>query len=186
MRICLPRQRNRFDPWFGKIAHVLEQLSPCTTTIETCSTMKSNPCSLTAKREIVGSNHEDPGQPKNKKTQSMSLSRLPVLLLSALFLKRLPTVCIHTHQVFLLPWEKYCYCLFAPVIYNFLWPNGLKPTRLLCPSNFPGKNTGMGCHFLLQGIFRIQGSNLLLLHWWADSLPVSHQGSPYKSIPVLK
>jgi len=30
---------------------------------------------------------------------------------------------------------------------------GLQPTRLLCPWNFPGKNTGVGCHFLLQGIF---------------------------------
>ena len=41
--------------------------------------------------------------------------------------------------------------------------------RLLCPCNFPGKSTGMGCHFLLQGIFLIQGSNSRLLHWQADS-----------------
>ena len=33
------------------------------------------------------------------------------------------------------------------------------PGRLLCPWNFPGKNTGVGCYFLLQGIFPIQGSN---------------------------
>ena len=31
--------------------------------------------------------------------------------------------------------------------------------------DFPGKNTGVGCHFLLQGIFAILGSNLDLLHW---------------------
>ena len=30
---------------------------------------------------------------------------------------------------------------------------GLQPTRLLCPWDSPGKNTGVGCHFLLQGIF---------------------------------
>ena len=42
---------------------------------------------------------------------------------------------------------------------------------------FPGKNTGVGCHFLLKGIFLTQGSNLQLLHWQADSLPQSHQGS---------
>ena len=43
------------------------------------------------------------------------------------------------------------------------------------------KNTGMGCHFLLQGIFLTQGWNLCLLHWQADPLPLSHQGSqvPY-------
>ena len=43
---------------------------------------------------------------------------------------------------------------------------------------FPGKNTGVGCHSLLQGIFPTQGSNLGLLHWQVDSLPLSHQGSP--------
>ena len=32
-------------------------------------------------------------------------------------------------------------------------------TRLLCPWDFPGKSTGVGCHFLLQGIFPTQGSN---------------------------
>ena len=37
-------------------------------------------------------------------------------------------------------------------------------TRLLCPWDFPGKNTGVGCHFLLQGIFPTQGSNPGLLH----------------------
>ena len=52
------------------------------------------------------------------------------------------------------------------------------PARLLCPWGFPGRNTGMGCHFLLQGIFLSQGLNLSLLHWQADSLPLSHQGSP--------
>ena len=47
----------------------------------------------------------------------------------------------------------------------------------LCPWNFPGKNSGLGCHFLLQGIFLTQGLNpglLHLLHWQADSLPLSH------------
>ena len=32
----------------------------------------------------------------------------------------------------------------------------------------------MGCHFLLQGIFPTQGSNLRLLYWQANSLPLSH------------
>ena len=46
---------------------------------------------------------------------------------------------------------------------------------------FPGQNTGVGYHFLLQGIVPIQGSNpdlLWLLLWQADSLPLSHLGSP--------
>ena len=47
--------------------------------------------------------------------------------------------------------------------------------------NFPGKNTGVGCHFLLQGIFQTQGSNLHFQHLplcQADSLPLSHLGNP--------
>ena len=51
-------------------------------------------------------------------------------------------------------------------------------TRVLCPRNSPDKNTGVGCHFFLQGIFPTQGSNLCLLGLQADSLPLSHQGSP--------
>ena len=44
--------------------------------------------------------------------------------------------------------------------------------------DFPGKNTGVSGHFLLQGIFQTQGLNLRLLHWQVDSLPLHHQGSP--------
>ena len=43
------------------------------------------------------------------------------------------------------------------------------------PWNFPGKNTGVGCHFLLQGIFPTQGLNPCLLHWQLDSLPLCRQ-----------
>ena len=43
--------------------------------------------------------------------------------------------------------------------------------------DFSGKNAGVGCHFLLQGTFLDQGSNPRLLHWQADSLPLSQQGS---------
>ena len=38
------------------------------------------------------------------------------------------------------------------------------PARLLHPWDFPGKITGVGCHFLLQGIFAARGSNLTFLH----------------------
>ena len=40
----------------------------------------------------------------------------------------------------------------------------MKPARLLCPWNFPSKNTGVCCHALFQGIFPTQGSNPCLLH----------------------
>ena len=52
---------------------------------------------------------------------------------------------------------------------------------LLCPWNFPGKNTGVGCHFLLQRIFLTQGLKLELFPlfpWEVVSLPLGHLGSP--------
>ena len=48
------------------------------------------------------------------------------------------------------------------VVSNSLQPHGLEPTRFLCPWDSPGKNTGVGCHSLLQGISLTQGLNLLI------------------------
>ena len=67
-------------------------------------------------------------------------------------------------------------CVCALVVPNSLQPYGLQPTRLPCPWGFPGKNTRVGFHALLQGIFQTQGSNLGLLHllyWQAGSLPLA-------------
>ena len=49
----------------------------------------------------------------------------------------------------------------ASVVSSPMRPHVLQPARLLCPWDSPGKNTGVGCHFLHHGIF--QGSNLRLL-----------------------
>ena len=64
------------------------------------------------------------------------------------------------------------------VVSNSLWPHGLQPARLLCPWNFPGKNTGVGCHALLQRIFPTLGSNPGLLYYRQILCHLSHQGSP--------
>ena len=65
-----------------------------------------------------------------------------------------------------------------------------RPTLLLCPRDFSGKNTEVGCGFLLRGIFPTQGSNLPLLHllhWQADSLPAEPLRKPVLTIDsVLK
>ena len=64
----------------------------------------------------------------------------------------------------------------------FLWPHRLQPIRLLCPWDSPGKNTGVGCHDFLHGIFPTQELNLCLLHLLhcqVDSLPLSYLGSLY-------
>jgi len=52
--------------------------------------------------------------------------------------------------------------------------------------NFPGKNTGLGCHFLPQVIFPTQGSKLGLLYWRVDSLPPCDLGStPLTPVQLL-
>ena len=60
-----------------------------------------------------------------------------------------------------------------------------KPTRLLCPWDFPGKNTGVGSHSLLQGIFPTQESNLGLPHWQVDSLLSEPPGKPHLPRDIL-
>ena len=64
------------------------------------------------------------------------------------------------------------------VVPNSLQPHGLQPTRILCPWDFPGKDSGVGCHFLLQGIFPTQGLNPGLLHCRQIPYHQNHQGSP--------
>ena len=79
-----------------------------------------------------------------------------------------------------------CVC---SVLSNSLKQCGLQPARLLCPWNVPGKNTGVGCHFLLQEIFLSQGSNpnlLCPLHGWVDSLSLHHLGSLVTSYKELQ
>ena len=72
--------------------------------------------------------------------------------------------------VFLFAWQRNKAILFCccPAL---LRPRRPKPARLYCLWDFPGKSTGVGCHFLLQGIFLTQGSNPQLPHWQADFLP---------------
>ena len=72
--------------------------------------------------------------------------------------------------------------LHGSVVSALCDPHGLLTSRLLCPRNFPGKITGVGCHFILQGIFPAQGSKPHLLHllcWQVDSLPLVPPGKPH-------
>ena len=66
------------------------------------------------------------------------------------------------------------------VVSDSLRPCGLKPTRLLCPWDFPGKSTGVDCHFLLQGIFLTQGLNPGPLHYKQTLLPSEPPGKSLK------
>ena len=65
--------------------------------------------------------------------------------------------------------KKYIWSVCS-VMASSSWPRGLWLARLLCPWNFSCKNTRLGCHSFLQGIFLTQGSNQCLLPWQTDSL----------------
>ena len=71
----------------------------------------------------------------------------------------------------------YCCSLLTKLCLILQQPYGLQPARL---SVLGIPQAGMGCHFLLQEILLTQGSNLYLLDWQVDSLPLSHQKSPPK------
>ena len=75
---------------------------------------------------------------------------------------------------------EYCcwWCLIAKSYLTLFWPYALLPARVLCLWDLPGKNTAVGCHFLIQGLFQTQGLNPHLLHWQVDTLPLSLLGSP--------
>ena len=64
------------------------------------------------------------------------------------------------------------------VVAHSVWPHGLQPAWLLRPWDSPGKDTGVGCHALLQGIFPTQGLNPGLRHWQVGSLPLAPPGKP--------
>ena len=81
--------------------------------------------------------------------------------------------CIHSTAVLCYTVTSICVWLFVTLQ---MWPTGL-----LHPWDSPGKNTGVGCHALLQDIFLTQGSNLSLLHflhWQVDSLPLAPPRKP--------
>ena len=65
---------------------------------------------------------------------------------------------------------KWCPTLCEPIIYI--------PPGSFVHEIFPGKVTRVGCHFFLQTVFSIEESNLHLLDWQMNSLPLSHQGRP--------
>ena len=70
--------------------------------------------------------------------------------------------------------------LSCSVVSDSLQPYGLLPTKLLRPWDSQGKNPGVGCHALLQGLFPTQGWTLhllCLLHWQSSSLPVAPPGA---------
>ena len=70
-------------------------------------------------------------------------------------------------------------CVSCSVVSDSLRPHELQSARLLCPQNSPGKNTGVGCHSLHQGIFPTHSS---LLNYRLILYCLNYQGSSQKPI----
>ena len=68
------------------------------------------------------------------------------------------------------------------VMSNSLWPYECSPPGYSALGDSPDKNTGVGCHALLQGILPTQGLNWGLLHHMLILYQLSYQGSPTISI----
>ena len=65
---------------------------------------------------------------------------------------------------------EYCCCSVASVVSDSVRPHGRQPTRLLRPWDFPGKNTGVGCHCLLRSFIyfpqRLRGKDFFFLPFY--------------------
>ena len=83
-------------------------------------------------------------------------------------------------RLLLCPWGPTTKCVSHSVAPDdSLRPHGLSPTRLLCPGDYPGKKTAVGCcHALLQGIFPTSGLNPGIPHRRQILYHLSHHGSP--------
>ena len=94
-----------------------------------------------------------------------------------------PWCCVYQQVVHFYVWVV-PQCMQACSVADSIWLLGTPWTiahQALLSMGFPSKNTGVGYHFLLQGIFLIQRSNsclLHLLHWQADSLILEPPGKP--------
>ena len=77
-------------------------------------------------------------------------------------------------------------CVHARSCPTLFWPTPWTVAhQALCSWDFPGKNTGVGCHSLLQGVFSTQGLNPRHLHCTRLFI-TCHQGSPQLMMQVLK
>ena len=72
----------------------------------------------------------------------------------------------------------HCFRVFVSVAKSSSATSALKHSGLLCPWDSPDKDTGVGCHSLLQGIFPTQGSNPGHPHCRRILYQLCHQGSP--------
>ena len=98
------------------------------------------------------------------------------LLLSSIPLYCYITICLSIHLSMGI-WVVFCVCLVAQSCLTLCDPMDCNLPDSSVHGDFPGKNTGVGCHALIQGICLAQGSNPGLAHCRWILYHLSHQGS---------
>ena len=78
------------------------------------------------------------------------------------------------------------YCVYSLCRVRLCDPMDCSPPCSSVYGDSPGKNTGVGCHALLQGIFPTHGSNPCLLHCRQILYQLSYQVSPWKRHAYLQ
>ena len=145
--------------------------------------------------------------PKKQEPEDSNVHLLPLPWLYIMMLLD-PSVLLWYMKVSF--WLRFCVCMFCKYLYNELSHCTANSQQADCVTmcvlshvrlfgtpwtivyqnplwDSPGKNTRVGCHFLLQGNFLTQRSNphlLSLLHWQEDSLLLSHQGNHTQNIAL--
>ena len=116
-------------------------------------------------RSILRDSSEGPSETEPKFFTTMTNLRRRMLLLLSLL--------CHFHSLDILS---------CSVVSNSCNPMDYSPPGSFVHGDSPGRNTGVGCHALLRGIFPTQGSNPGLPHCRQILYYLSHQGSPYNCI----
>ena len=112
-------------------------------------------------RSILRDSSEGPSETEPKFFTTVTNLRRRILLLLSLL--------CHFHSLDILS---------CSVVSNSCNPMDCSPPGSFVHGDSPGRNTGVGCHALLRGIFPTQGSNPGLLHCRQILYQLSHQGSP--------
>ena len=131
---------------------------------------KGNTCTLLVGCKLAQSLWKTEQFPQGNKNRT---TIFPSNLTSRYICKGNRTTTLKRYQFF-----HVCCCAVCSVMPTLCDPVDCSPPGSSVPWNFSGKNTGAGCHFLLQEIFLIQGVNphlLCLLHWQVDSLSLCYQ-----------
>ena len=96
---------------------------------------------------------------------------------------RIGIIHTHTYIYIYICYIVSCCCEVASIVSDSVWPHRRQSTRLRHPWDSPGKNTGAGCHFLLQ-CMKVKSESEVIQSWLtlSDPMDCSPPGSSIHGI----